>query len=92
MELRELWARLVQAEQEAREHAAQIQKQKAVIAALITLGKTTASEHQIPLRYEGIQDHLLADIEAIKDAMARLPAENNGPPVVLANVSQVPRP
>ena len=72
MGLRELWARLVKAEFEAKKHAARIQDQKAVIAALIMRGKTTDQAHRILLNYERAQDHQLADVEAIKDALARL--------------------
>src|SRR5689334_5534373 len=88
MGLRELWARLVNAEFEAKQHAARIQNQKAVIAALIMRGKTTDQAHRLLLNYERAQDHHLADVEAIKDALDRLSKDgdaavaSDGSPVV----------
>jgi hypothetical protein len=78
MRLQELWARLVEAENGAKQHAARIQNQKSVIAALIKKGKSTDQAHQILLNYERAQDHRLADIEAIKDALERFSTKGDG--------------
>jgi hypothetical protein len=78
MRLQELWARLVEAENEAKQHAARIQSQKAAIAALIKKGKSTDQAHQILLTYERAQDHHLADIQAIQDALDRLSTDADG--------------